>query len=180
MGRPGRHVCLAPGPHARGRALPVRGPRRAGVPLAFGSDSPVTALDPWSAVRAAMSHADPDQRISARAAFRPTPAAAGASPPRPHRRRQLRVGSPAHLAVWRAEHLAVQGTGTSVSSWSTDARSGTPCSRTSRTTRPTRHACRPCVTASCCTTRSTEVHDALARLRGLPPGRRPAFGLTPP
>lgn len=35
----------------------------AGVPLAFGSDSPVTRIDPWAAVRAAVHHHDPDQRL---------------------------------------------------------------------------------------------------------------------
>jgi predicted amidohydrolase YtcJ len=40
-----------------------------GVGLAFGSDSPVTDLDPWGTVRAAMRHRNPAQRINARAAF---------------------------------------------------------------------------------------------------------------
>ncbi len=40
-----------------------------GVPLAFGSDSPVTPLDPWGTVRAAMTHHNPVQRITLRAAF---------------------------------------------------------------------------------------------------------------
>lgn len=40
-----------------------------GVTLAFGSDSPVTPLDPWGSVRAAMSHFNPVHRMSARAAF---------------------------------------------------------------------------------------------------------------
>ncbi|MFI6761301.1 amidohydrolase [Micromonospora sp. NPDC050417] len=40
-----------------------------GVTLAFGSDSPVTPLDPWGSVRAAMAHFNPAQRMSARAAF---------------------------------------------------------------------------------------------------------------
>jgi predicted amidohydrolase YtcJ len=39
------------------------------VALAFGSDSPVTPLDPWGTVRAAMRHHNPAQRLSARAAF---------------------------------------------------------------------------------------------------------------
>jgi predicted amidohydrolase YtcJ len=42
---------------------------RAGVALAFGSDSPVTALGPWAAVRAAVWHHNPGQRITAEAAF---------------------------------------------------------------------------------------------------------------
>ena len=40
-----------------------------GVTLAFGSDSPVTPLDPWGSVRAAMWHHNPVQRMTARAAF---------------------------------------------------------------------------------------------------------------
>ena len=40
-----------------------------GVALAFGSDSPVTPLDPWGTVRAAMRHHNPAHRMSARAAF---------------------------------------------------------------------------------------------------------------
>ncbi|WP_159052999.1 amidohydrolase, partial [Streptomyces scabiei] len=37
---------------------------RAGVPLAFGSDSPVTPLDPWGTVRAAAFHRTPEHRVS--------------------------------------------------------------------------------------------------------------------
>ena len=40
-----------------------------GVALAFGSDSPVTPLDPWGSVRAAVPHHNPAQRMSVRAAF---------------------------------------------------------------------------------------------------------------
>jgi predicted amidohydrolase YtcJ len=40
-----------------------------GVALAFGSDSPVTPLDPWGSVRAAVWHHNPAQRMSVRAAF---------------------------------------------------------------------------------------------------------------
>jgi predicted amidohydrolase YtcJ len=40
-----------------------------GVALAFGSDSPVTPLDPWGSVRAAMWHFNPAQRMSGKAAF---------------------------------------------------------------------------------------------------------------
>ncbi|MYQ97829.1 amidohydrolase family protein, partial [Streptomyces sp. SID6139] len=41
---------------------------RSGVPLAFGSDSPVTPLDPWGTVRAAAFHHTPEHRVSVRAA----------------------------------------------------------------------------------------------------------------
>jgi predicted amidohydrolase YtcJ len=40
-----------------------------GVALAFGSDSPVTPLDPWGSVLAAMTHHNPAQRIGQRKAF---------------------------------------------------------------------------------------------------------------
>lgn len=40
-----------------------------GVPLAFGSDSPVTDLDPWGTCRAAMTHHNPVQRVGLKAAF---------------------------------------------------------------------------------------------------------------
>ena len=40
-----------------------------GVALAFGSDSPVTPLDPWGSIRAAVWHHNPALRMSERAAF---------------------------------------------------------------------------------------------------------------
>ena len=41
----------------------------AGVRLALGSDSPVTAFDPWAAVRAAVEHHQSDQRLDVAAAL---------------------------------------------------------------------------------------------------------------
>jgi predicted amidohydrolase YtcJ len=41
----------------------------AGVGLAFGSDTPVTPLDPWGTVRAAMHHSVPGQRLNVSVAF---------------------------------------------------------------------------------------------------------------
>ncbi|MGO1280081.1 MAG: amidohydrolase, partial [Cellulosimicrobium funkei] len=100
----------------------------AGVPLALGSDAPVTRIDPWAGVLAAMSHVDPDQQISARAAFRAHTRGGWRIAGLDHTGAgQLRVGAPAHLAVWRGEHLVVQGAlGRTTSSWSTDARAGQP------------------------------------------------------
>ncbi|GAA2759567.1 amidohydrolase [Actinopolymorpha rutila] len=43
--------------------------RRAGVTLAFGSDAPVTPLDPWGGVRAAAWHHNEAERISVADAF---------------------------------------------------------------------------------------------------------------
>ena len=113
---------------ARAAAMnPLAALAAAGVPTAFGSDSPVTPLDPWAAVRAAMRHHQPGQRISARAAFRASTRGGWRVAGLDHTGAgELRVGSPAHLAVWRAEHLGVQSEASGLSSWSTDARAGTP------------------------------------------------------
>ncbi|WP_277210334.1 amidohydrolase [Isoptericola croceus] len=99
----------------------------AGVPLAFGSDSPVTPLDPWQAVRGAISHADPSQRISARAAFRAHSRGGWRLAGLDHTGAgELRVGAPAHLAVWRADRLTVQAAPGRLSQWNPEARSGQP------------------------------------------------------
>ncbi|QTD97274.1 amidohydrolase [Streptomyces cyanogenus] len=98
---------------------------RSGVPLAFGSDSPVTPLDPWGTVRAAAFHHTPEHRISVRAAFTA------------HTRGGWRAigrddagvlvpGAPADYAVWRTDELIVQAPDDRVARWSTDPRSGTP------------------------------------------------------
>ncbi|WP_206506871.1 amidohydrolase [Streptomyces chrestomyceticus] len=98
---------------------------RAGVPLALGSDSPVTPLDPWGTVRAAVFHRTRGHGISARAAFTA------------HTRGGWRAigrddagvlvpGAPADYAVWRTGDLVVQAPDERVERWSTDPRSGTP------------------------------------------------------
>jgi predicted amidohydrolase YtcJ len=48
---------------------PIGAMHATGVLLAFGSDSPVTALDPWTAVAAAAAPRNPVYRMSVRAAF---------------------------------------------------------------------------------------------------------------
>jgi predicted amidohydrolase YtcJ len=110
-----------------GSLMPFADLAQAGVPLAFGSDTPVTPVDPWQGVRAATGHEDPDQRISAGAAFRAHTRGGWRLAGLDHTGAgQLRVGSPAHLAVWRAERLAVQAAPGRLSSWSEEARAGTP------------------------------------------------------
>ena len=70
LGRRGRHVRRSASAPSAPRTLnPYAALLRAGVPLAFGSDSPVTPLDPWGTVRAAAFHRTPEHRISVRAAF---------------------------------------------------------------------------------------------------------------
>jgi predicted amidohydrolase YtcJ len=99
---------------------------RVGVGLAFGSDSPVTAFDPWGAVRAAAEHRTPAHRVTARAAFsahtRGGWRAAGAG-----QGGVLSPGAPADYAVWElAGDLVVQAPDDRVAAWSTDPRSGVP------------------------------------------------------
>lgn len=111
---------------ARAAALnPLADLAGAGIPLAFGSDAPVTPLGPWAGVRAAVEHHASEQRLSARAAFRAATRGGWRLAGLDHIG-ELRVGAPAHLAVWRAEHLAVQAPDGRLSAWSPDAQAGTP------------------------------------------------------
>ncbi len=97
----------------------------AGVPLAFGSDTPVTPFAPWAAVRAAGFGHDEARAVSVRAAFlahtRGGHRLAGLGHPG-----VLRPGAPATYAVWDVQDLVVQAPDRRLSGWSTDARSGTP------------------------------------------------------
>lgn len=118
------------GPVRAGALQPFADLVGAGIPLAFGSDTPVTPVDPWAGVAAATAHEDPDQRMSARAAFRAHTRGGWRAAGLDHTGAgELRVGAPAHLAVWRAEYLTVQ-TGAErlsrLSSWSPEARAGQP------------------------------------------------------
>jgi predicted amidohydrolase YtcJ len=74
----------------------------AGIPLAFGSDSPVTPLGPWAAVHAATAHRTPASSLTAAAAFAAHTSggwrAAGVDDAG-----ELRPGSLASYAVWAHE-----------------------------------------------------------------------------
>ncbi|MGW3864002.1 amidohydrolase [Streptomyces sp. NPDC005047] len=98
---------------------------RAGVPLAFGSDSPVTPLDPWGTVRAAAFHHTPEHRVSVRAAFTAHTRGGWRAVGRDDAG-VLVPGVPADYAVWRTGELVVQAPDDRVARWSTDPRSGTP------------------------------------------------------
>lgn len=98
---------------------------RAGVPLAFGSDAPVTPLDPWGTVRAAAFHRTPEHQVSVRAAF--TAHTRGGW--RAIGRDQdgvLVPGAVASYAIWTVGDLVVQAPDSRVAGWSTDPRSGIP------------------------------------------------------
>ncbi len=115
------------GASRRACTTPIRDFSRAGVPMAFGSDTPVTAFDPWGAVAAALFHNNRDFRISARAAFKAHTRGGWRVGGEPNfMAGELRVGAPAHLALWRADELGVQAENDGRSSWTTDARSGSP------------------------------------------------------
>lgn len=99
----------------------------AGVPICFGSDTPVTPLRPWSSVRACLEHHDAGQRISARAAFLGhTRAGWRAARYENPMAGQLVPGAPATFAVWEVDELMVQVADGRVQSWSTDPRARTP------------------------------------------------------
>lgn len=70
-----------------------------GVSLAFGSDSPVTPLDPWGTVRAAASHHNPAYRMGVRAAFAAHTRGGWRAVGQDHHG-VLVPGAPATFAVW--------------------------------------------------------------------------------
>ena len=129
----------------------------AGVPLAFGSDSPVTPVDPWARCpggRPAPRRRPADLRAGGLPGLDPGRLAGRRA--RPHRarascasarRRTWRCGAPSSLTVQAADGR--------FSSWSTDARAGIPLLPDLVARRPaTRCACAPCAAASV-------LHDAL-------------------
>lgn len=98
-----------------------------GVPIAFGSDSPVTGLNPWATVRAATRHRTAGSAISARAAFAAaTRGAWRAGGARDGITGTLVPGAPASYAVWEADEFEVSAPADAVQRWSTDQRSRVP------------------------------------------------------
>ncbi|WNV92149.1 amidohydrolase [Umezawaea sp. Da 62-37] len=99
----------------------------AGMLLAFGSDTPVTTLDPWAAVRAAVHHRTPGFGLSPRAAFTAhTKGGWRAAGVDDGVTGTLQPGAPATYAVWEAGELVVAGSDSRVQRWSLDPRSGVP------------------------------------------------------
>ncbi|MBD0292040.1 MAG: amidohydrolase family protein [Jiangellaceae bacterium] len=99
---------------------------RAGVTLAFGSDSPVTPLGGWEMVRAAAYHRTLEHRLSVRAAFAAATRggwrAAGVADAG-----VLAPGMLASYAVWEVPgELVVTAPDERIAAWSTDPRSGVP------------------------------------------------------
>ena len=98
---------------------------KAGASLAFGSDTPVTAPDPWRTVAAAVFHHRPEERLTARAAFN-AHSRGGWRAVGVDDAGVLRPGAAAHLAVWETGELTVQAPDERIAAWSTDPSSGTP------------------------------------------------------
>lgn len=98
-----------------------------GLVLAFGSDAPVTAVDPWNAVRAAVHHRTSGSGISPRAAFKAhTQGGWRAAGVDDGVTGTLVPGAPATYAVWDAGELVVAAPDSRVQRWSTDPRAGVP------------------------------------------------------
>ncbi|WP_407319608.1 amidohydrolase family protein [Isoptericola halotolerans] len=96
-------------PHRTDRAFPLAELRRAGVPLALGSDAPVAPLDPWAAIAAAVTRSrdgrepwHPEQSIDLRTALEASTDG---------RSLALDVGGPADLAVLDVDPLDVDPSG---------------------------------------------------------------------
>ena len=98
-----------------------------GILLALGSDAPVTPVDPWASVRAAVHHRTEGFGISPRAAFtahtRGGWRAAGLDDGVTG---ALMPGAPATYAVWETGDLVVTAPDSRVQRWSTDPRAGVP------------------------------------------------------
>jgi len=110
---------------ARARTMnPYAALAAAGVALALGSDCPVTPLDPWGTVRAAVQHRTRGSGLSARAAFS-AHTRGGWRAARRDDEGELVPGAPATFAVWQVNgELVVQTPDARVTGWSTDPRAG--------------------------------------------------------
>jgi hypothetical protein len=99
---------------------------RAGIALAFGSDTPVTPFDPWGAVRAAAWHHNEGERLTVRAGFN-AHTRGGWRAARRDEGGVIALGAPASIAVWDVPgDLLVQTPDARVAAWSTDPRAGVP------------------------------------------------------
>lgn len=97
----------------------------AGVPLALGSDAPVTPLGPWEAIRAAAHHHNKELSISVGAAFNAHTRGGWRAAGR-DAGGVIAPGQPASLAFWEADDLIVETSQARVANWSTDPRDVVP------------------------------------------------------
>jgi predicted amidohydrolase YtcJ len=78
---------------------------RAGVTLAFGSDSPVTPFAPWEAVRAALTHHNEGQRLNIGVAIEAHTSGGRRAAKNPEQR--LQEGDPAVFTAWTSPGIRV-------------------------------------------------------------------------
>ncbi len=98
---------------------------KAGITLAFSSDSPVTPINPWRAIKAATEHHTATHRISARAAFS-AHTRGGWRASGNENNGVLAPGLPANISIWEVQDYTIKIPDERVRAWSTDVRSGTP------------------------------------------------------
>src|SRR4029450_7978974 len=79
---------------------PFSGFSEAGVALALGSDAPVTPLDPWAGVHAAVDHRPPGPPPRPFDAFDAAPHGGRYAPRAEHSDGPLAVGAPALFNLW--------------------------------------------------------------------------------
>lgn len=123
-GGPGGMYESRLGANRLGSTHPFAAMVKAGVVLAFGSDSPVTEIKPWNWVRAANQHHQQQQRISLRCAFNAA-TRGGHRAARNDESGVLAIGAPADIAIWQVPAFAEPSANDSTTAWSTDPRSGT-------------------------------------------------------
>ena len=122
-GAPGGMYAQRLGAERAERLNPFSALAGVGVPLAFGSDAPVTPLDPWGTVRAAAYPHNPRHAISVRAAFAAHTRGGWRALGRDDGG-MLVPGAVASFAVWQVDELVVQAPDDRVARWSTDPRAG--------------------------------------------------------
>lgn len=98
---------------------------KAGIRLAFGSDSPVTALDPWGSVHAAQFHRTPGESLTQRAAIA-AHTRGGWRAIGVETAGVLAEGWDATFAVWETDGESVAFVDDRIARWSTDPRAGVP------------------------------------------------------
>jgi predicted amidohydrolase YtcJ len=82
--------------------------QRCGVPLAFGTDAPVTPLAGWATVRAAVRHWEPTERMTVASAF-DAATRGGHWAAKADNAGTIRAGAVANLAVWDVEEGSLEG-----------------------------------------------------------------------